>query len=778
MQSLKLFIRHFQKQKTTGFLSIASLALGITVALITGLWCLNESSFDSFHPQAENTYRITRKGFINGESVSLGAVCNPAGPEIKEKLPEVTEVTRIYPLDGFLKVGNRTDGVENVYAADANYHQLLSFPLVQGRIEDFENKPNAIIINEDWAQRYFPHQNPIGEIVDFKGDKEVVGVMKNMPINTSFNIEAFIRIDAVTYLKNAKWGGNDSFITFVKLVEDANVTRLESIITAHALEKFEPYKAIEIKFQLQPLTDIHLGHKYRFDYTKHQSKSLVISFGIMALIILLIGCINFTNLFISNSFLRAKSIGVKKANGATKAQLVFDFISETFIYSLTATIFAVLLAELFTPLFGQIIGYELNIDFTAPITYLVLLALISFSTVMAGIFPAVYMTHFNPVQTLKDQFKGNKVSVVQKSLIIFQFAASIALLIGTITIKKQVDHLQSMNLGFSKENVIYFEMNKSFRDNYDRYAKEIKAFPDVTNVTAKGCSPLDWNQGSSVKRIDNLDNECLMEVCYIKPNYFDMMEMPLVQGANPFGVNDSLNYCVVNEAAAKILGEQSIIGQQVSTTFRGDYIVKGVVKNAYTKSLHQKVDPQVYLSIPDKKYGLVMVKVRHNPKAVITQLQTMWDETTPSYPFTYHFLDSAYEDLYRSEEVASQIANWLMLIAFVISIAGLFGIVRYSINRRTKEIGVRKVNGATLSEIIALLNSTYVKWVGLSFVIACPFAWYLMNKWLSDFAVKTEMSWWIFIVTGLIAMTITVITVSIQAYKAASQNPVKALRYE
>ncbi|MCG8582465.1 MAG: ABC transporter permease [Bacteroidales bacterium] len=778
MKSLKLFIRHFQKQKTTGFLSIASLALGITVALLTGLWCLNESRFDTFHPHAEETYRITRKGFINGESVTLGAVCNPAGPEVTEKLAEISEVTRIYPMDGFLKIGELTEGVENVYAADPNYHHLLHFPLTQGRIEDFENKTNGIIINEEWANRYFPGQNPIGEIIDFRGEKEIVGVMKNMPVNTAFNIEALIRIDAVSYLKKGSWGGNDSFMTFIKINRHADIKKLEAAITAHALEMFEPYKTVDIKFHLQALADMHLGHKYRFDYVKHQSKTLVVSFGIMALVVLLIGCINFTNLFISNSFLRARSIGVKKTNGATKRQLITDFISETFIYSLIGTLLAVLLAELFLPVFAQIIGYSLSIDFTSVSTYLVLFALIAFSTIVAGSFPAIYMTHFNPIQTLKDQFKGNKVSIVQKSLIIFQFAASIALLIGTITIRKQIEHMQTADLGFNKENVVYFEMNKGFRDNYERVARELKAHPDVIEVTAKGSSPLNWNQGSSVKRVDNPINECLMEVCFVKPNYFEMMEMPIVQGVSSFGGHDSLKYCLINEEAAKILGADDILGQRISTTFRGDYIVKGIVRNAYTKSLYQKIDPQIYQVLPDKQHGIIMVKTRNNPKEVIALVQTMWNETPVNFPFTYHFLDNSYKELYQSEEVASKIANWLMLIAFIISIAGLFGIVRYSINRRTKEIGVRKVNGASLSEIITLLNSTYVKWVGLSFLIACPLAWYMMRKWLSGFVVKTEMSWWVFLVTGLIALLITVFTVTVQAYRAASQNPVKALRYE
>ncbi|MCT4645017.1 MAG: ABC transporter permease [Carboxylicivirga sp.] len=778
MKSLKLFIRHFQRNKITGLLSILSLALGIAVALLTGLWCLNESRFDNFHHHSEDTYRITRKGFINGESVTLGAVCNPVGPELKEKLPEIEKMTRIFPLDGYLKVDGKTQGVENVYAADINYHEILNFPLKYGSLSDFENKPNAIIITEEWANCYFPGRNPIGEIVNFRGEKEVVAVMENMPINSSFNIEAFIRLDHVKYLSTAGWGGNDSFITFLVLNKNANLHKLEGIITEHAHAKFPPYKKVDLEFHLQALSDIHLGHKYRFDYIKNQNKTLVVSFGIMALVVLLLGCINFTNLFISNSFLRAKSIGVKKTNGANKRHLVKDFISETFIYSVIATIIAVLLTELFLPRFSEVVGYRLRIDFTSIDFYFVLVTLVVISTILAGSFPAIYMTHFNPIQTLKDQFKGNKVSFLQKGLLIFQFAASIMLLIGSITIKKQITHLQNMDLGFNKENVVYFEMNNDIRDNYDRYVKDLKANPDVIDVTAKGCSPLAWNQGSSVKRVHNPQGECLMEMCYIKPNYFDMMEMPLIEGENPFGKNDSLNYCVINESAAKILGFEGIIDQRITTTFRGDFIVKGIVKDAHTKSLHQKIDPQVFQLLPDEQDGLLMVRTINNPQKVISQLRSIWNKSASAYPFNYHFLDENYDALYKSEQTAGRIANWIMVIAFVITISGLFGIVRYSISRRTKEIGVRKVNGATIVEIITLLNSTYLKWVLISFTLASPVAWYIMDKWLSEFAIKTDISWWIFALSGLIALCISLLTVSWQSWATASRNPVEALRYE
>ncbi len=777
MKNLKLFIRQFKKQKVTGFLSIGSLVLGIMVAIITGLWCYTEWSFDSFHHHPEQTYRITRKGFINDESVSLGGVCRLAGVELKEKMPEIKNMARLYFLSDYLTVGERTERVKNVYATDTNYHQILNFPLKYGSINDFESKPNAIIINEDWANKYFPDKNPIGEVVDFKGAKEVVAVMQNLPVNSSFDIEALIRIDNVSYLKDSEWGNHDGFITFLILDESTNIEELELKATEHASDRVPMYKTLDISYVLQPLKEIHLGHRHRFDHVKNTSEILVFSFAIMAILVLAIGCINFVNLFISSSFLRAKSIGVKKTNGAVKGSLVLEFFSETLIYTVLSTAIAIGLARLLLPLFGGLVGYDLKIDFSSPLLYVYLAALIGITTLASGAFPAFYMTRFNPVETLKNQFTGNKVSLLQKSLLIFQFTASLILLTSTIVIKKQISHLQNMDLGFNKENIVHIEMNENFREHYERLAMELKAHPDVLDVTAKNATPLEWTQGNPISRVDNPGEENIMEICFVKPNYFEVMGMPIVEGENPFGKNDSLNYCVINEAAAKILGGGDILDKRVRI-IEEDFIVKGIVKDAYTKSLHQTVDPQVYRAMWNKQYGVFMMKTRNNPKQAIQALNKLWMQEAPNRPFEYRFLDEDYAKLYHKEEISSQIATWLMVFAFLISIAGLFGIARYVINRRTKEIGIRKVNGAKVANIISSLNLTFVKWVALSFVIACPVSWYLMHRWLGDFAIKTEISWWVFLLTGLCALAVTLITVSMQSYKAATQNPVKCLKYE
>lgn len=273
-------------------------------------------------------------------------------------------------------------------------------------------------------------------------------------------------------------------------------------------------------------------------------------------------------------------------------------------------------------------------------------------------------------------------------------------------------------------------------------------------------------------------DECIMEICAVKANYFNMMNMPLVQGNNPFDISDSLNYCLLNERAAELLGSDNLINQPIKILMGNTYVVKGIVKNAYTKSLHQQIDPQVYTHLPSNRSGVILIKSSDHPQKAIEAINAIWQREVPEIPFEYSFLDDDYAKLYHEEEIAGQIATWLMIIAFLITMAGLFGMARYAIKRRTKEIGLRKVNGATITEIILLLNRSFAMWVFLSFLMACPAAWYLMNRWLSEFAVRTEISWWIFITTGFTALLVTLLTVSYQTYVAANQNPVKCLRYE
>ncbi|TAJ09041.1 ABC transporter permease [Marinilabiliaceae bacterium JC017] len=779
MKFFKIFIRNFLKQKTTGILSIGGLSLGIAVTLLIGLWCLNEMNFDKFHHQPENIYRITRKGFINNETIQLGAVFAPLGKEIKKQFPEIEDMVRLFPIGGIVEINQRMVFEDGAYAVDSTFFNFFNYPMKYGSITNFISNPNAIIIDEQWANKYFPGENPVGQILSFQGDHEIAAVMYSTPINSHLKFHALLLMEGVSWINNnSEWGQNDAYRTYVRVNKNADLAALEKKITVCAVAHFDPYKTIEIHHILQPLLDIHFSNGFRFDDAITSDKKMVFTFFLMAVIILFIGCVNFVNLFISTSFLRAKSVGIKKTNGANKTSLIIEFYLETIFYVLTAIFAGILLAELFLPVFNSFIGYNLTINFKSPELYLFLGSLFLVTVLLAGTFPAFYMTRFDPVKTLKDQFKGQKVSVLQKGLIILQFAASIMLLIGVITIEKQISFLQNTNLGFNKENTLYIRTKGNIMDNYPRIRQELLASPGILEITAKNSTPIEWQQGNAVHIEGKKENQFLMEICRMKPNYFDMMEIPIINGQNPFYANDSLNYCLVNEQAAKLLNLKNPIGTKIAL-WDAAYTIKGVVKNTYTKSLHHGIDPQVYRNLPTLWSSCVMlIKTTPNPREAINAIKEMWTREVPNQPFEYDFLDDDYGNLYKAEKKAGEIVSWAMCIAFLITIAGLFGMARYATERRTKEIGVRKVNGAKVWEIIQLLNMNFIQWVAIAFIIASPLAWLVMTQWLSNFTIHTAISWWIFLLAGLFTLTITLLTVSYQTWKAATQNPVKSLKYE
>jgi len=781
MNTINLFIRYFFKQKTTGFLCIGSLSLGITVALLTGIWCVNEFSFDDFHPHAEQTYRLTRKGFINNESVSIGTTENPIGPEIKAIMPELKEMARLYRLGNILEVDGIKESVNNVWAVDSTFYKVFDYPIKQGSIKPFLGKPNAIIINETWANKYFPGQNPIGQLVSFHGEREVVAVMHDTPTNTHLDINALVRIDGVSWLSKHGWGGNDGYATFVVLNEGSDINSLNKKITNHAYEAMPPYKSIGIKYCLQPLLDIHLGGKLKVDYAKSRDRNLVIAFILLAITVLFVACINFSNLFISNAFLRSKAVGIRKANGAKKGDLIIEFFTETLMYVCLATSIGIVLGELALPVFNQLIGNQLVINYTSPDLWIILLALIVGTTLLAGALPAFYLTQFNPVKTIKDQFSGKKIALVQKVLLVVQIAASVLILISTITIKKQVSHLQNMELGFNKENIIYMGMNYHMRSNFERISQELKSCPDILKVTAKTSLPIDFQNGNLISLTSQPDDEYFTELCYVKANYFDVLQMPIINGENTFHQqNDSTKHCLINERAAELLGGGDLINKQLRNKLGNgqSLIIKGIIKDAYTQSLREQVKPQVYLPIPKGWNYKMMIKTTGHPKAAIEKVKEIWTREVPDVPFEYRFLDERYGELYEEEEVAGYMAFWLMLISFLITVAGMYGMARYAIKRKTKEIGIRKVNGASLAGLVTRLNMSFIKLVAVAFIIAAPVAWFMMNQWLEQFAIRTNISWWIFLVTGLTTLFVMLFTVSYQTLAAANQNPVKCLRYE
>jgi len=782
MNTFKYFRSSFLKHRTTNLLSIGGLSLGIAIALVLGWWAINEMKFDRFNDDANQIYRVCREGFLNNETVKIGTVFGPLSRVAKENLPQIQESIRLTTTTKErFQVGELVNYEESIYLADSNFFQFFNYPIKTGDINSCFNDPDEIVITESLAIKYFADKNPIGETVNlFNRDWQVSAIMFDVPYNSHLQFDAICAMSGIPSFDNDGWGNRDMYGTYVKIAENADKEDLAKSITALAQENFPPYSQIDIHHILQPLSDIHFNTEfYRFDYALKSDKRFVMIFLFMAIAILVIACINFTNLFISTSFLRAKSIGLKKANGASKGSLIREFYLETTLYVLLSVTAGIGISILFLPLFNQLANSNIVFDFSN-VFFLTLLAGITVLTIiMAGTFPAFHLTKFKAAASLKGTFNGRNISALQKGLVILQFAASIVLLVTVVSIKRQVNFVQSADLGFNKSNMVYVDATGAFSESYETIKQELEKSHAILEVTAKNCIPSDWNQGVGISTQETRENPYIMEVCSVKDNYLDLMEIRVVKGENISNYHDSLNYVMVNEQAASVLGIDKNPLDQIVYNGEDPYIVKGVLEDIKTKSLHSRVDPQVYNKLSAVEEGnVLMIRISDDTQSALKAIETKWNEANPDYPFEYQFLDTTYDGLYHNEIRAGKIVTWGMCIALFITMIGLFAMARYSTERRTKEIGLRMVNGAELIDILVLLNKDFLKWVLIALVIAVPISWYAVNGWLNSFAYRTGLSWWIFGIAGIIAVSIALTTVSWQTFLAARRNPIEALRYE
>lgn len=777
------FIRNFKKQRTVGLLNICSLSLGIMVAVIVGLWAINELNFDKFHKNSEHIYRTVTNITLNGSPIKIGSSYYPLGKQAKDELPVIENMCRVSVDNQDIRIDDVIYPAIKTFLTDPNFFTFFTFPLKEGELENVLSSPDKVVISESAATKYFPGQNPIGQSVKLQGkDFAVSGIMKDMPKNSSLQTDfVFPYFDWYT---RSDWGHSDSYITFFLLQEGVNTEAFAESLKQLVYKNFKPFENLGATISLESIHDMHFSSHMTFEYASiiTGNKSLIMIFILTALVILVISCINFTNLFVATSFIRAKTIGIKKTIGAKKGLLMREFYRETACYVLVSIVLGLLLASMVMPVFNNFVQSNLSLDFTSPTLYGFLAGLLVLVVLLAGSFPALYMTRFNVIETLAGKFKGKKVSLFQKSLVITQFAASITLLIVVGFMQKQVDHIISFDLGFNKEHVLYVQGRDKFEQNYKALEGEFLKEPAITGVTRKNGLPTDWQQGWGISRVPSDHTlPVVMEMCRVSPNYFDFFDMEIIAGENPFLLESSLaTDVVINERVAKLLGLDEPVGQMITSDGgENKFTIRGVVRDAYTKSLHQEVDPQVYFKLnDDATWNPIFFKINGDPQRAISFIEQKWKEREADFPFTYHFLDDTYKQLYTSEMNASKVLSFAMFITFMITVAGLFAMAYYATQRRVREIALRKVHGATIKDIFVLLNKDFLVWIVIAFMIACPVAYYGLHEWLSGFVIRTTLSTWVFLLVGLVALTVTLLTTSYQTWKVATANPVKSLKTE
>ncbi|OJV91016.1 MAG: hypothetical protein BGO34_21580 [Bacteroidia bacterium 44-10] len=775
---MKQFVRNFKKQKTVGILNICGLCLGIMCSLLVGLWAINEFTFDNFHKNGDRTYRVVSNFIINDKPTQSGGTYRPLGEEALRVIPEIEQQCRVtLSFYDEVTINNKIYQHQNIILADSNFFSFFSFPLVDGHLNRSLLAPDEVVISQKVARQFFGDEKAIGEIIRLDNKEfRVTAVMQDMPVNS--HLQADFVFPFFGYVERNSWGWSDVFMTYFILQDNPDIPKIETTLS-EIINSNMRFMDFEFKLTLQTLKDIHFSIDFSNDDAIRTNRHTVMLYMITALIILLISCINFANMFVSTSFLRAKSIGVKKVQGSSRERLIWEFYGETACYVAIAIIGGILLAYLVFPSFSRILHSHISIDFTSIHFYLFLVILFLFTVFVAGSYPALYMTRFGIIETVFGRFKGKRISLLQKSLVVLQFTASISLLVIIFFFNKQIRFMLSADLGFNKENILVVYGRDNFGANFESLRDELMKEPSIANITMKNSLPSHWKQGWGVKTVERT-KDIMMEICRVKENYFDFFEIPIIDGDNPFNLAaaDSLQVCVINQTAAKALGLDNPLGATVILNNRDHVTVVGVVRDAWTGSFHSLISPQVYFKLTDDRDRPLFFKISGNPQKAIQTIQRKWEEVVPDVPFEYLFLDNSYAQLYESETNASKVLSMAMAISFLITIIGLFAMAYYSTQRRVKEIAIRKINGANPKDLQILLNKDFMTWVGISFVIACPISFFFVHKWLDDFMQKTTISWWIFLLAGISASVVALITVSFQIWKAARANPVDSLKGE
>ncbi|WP_025725675.1 ABC transporter permease [Bacteroides sp. 14(A)] len=788
---MKQFIRNFNKQKVVGTLNICSLSLSIMVSIVVGLWAINELTYDNFYPDGDRMYRVVQNFELNGKPIRAATSFKPLGEIAEKELPSIEKMCRIVSRTMGVTFHNMVHfGVPSL-VTDHNFFSFFGFPLKEGDIETAFSGTNNAIITESAARKYFPDEDPIGQrIVSHGYDFFISGIMYDIPRNS--HIQAEVILPMFGSFKSWEWDSGFYYDTYFILSPSADLNLIgERLTQINKAGAGDFLKNAYNEVGLELVRDIHFSKtEPGFDNAVKGDKSFLQILVFTALVILIIGCINFTNLFISTAFIRARSIGIKKSQGAGRRTLILEFYKETAVYVFISVVGGLLLAMLTLPVFNNYTGSTTVLDFYNPQLYVFLFCLIIVTILIAGSFPAFRMTKFGIIETIGGKFRGKKMSAFQKALVIIQFTSSISLLIIVFFFGRQIDTLLSQDLGFDNKNVFYVNGWGAFGADYKSLRNELRKNPAIADVAMKQYDlPLRMGNGVGVRSLDG-DEAILIDLSEVSPNYFDFFDMEFLAGENPLWLETAANsrYCVINEAAARALGLEDnpvdvsfmyiSIGQKLIENDGKTYTVKGVIRDSYVKSLHETPGAQMYLNLSRDDHNPIFIRTVGNPQDAIQAMEKMWKEINPNVPFEYHFLDETYDAQYKAEMNARNVLSYALLITFIISAAGLFAIAFYSTQRRIKEIGIRKINGAKVTDLLLLLNKDVVVWVVISFLIACPIAYVFLYNWLDDFVVKTSLSWWVFLIAGVLSALVALITVSYQTWRTATANPIESLKTE
>ena len=798
---LKTAWRFLLKNKAFSFINIIGLAIGTLCCLYIVMYVKDQYSYDEQHANAKDIYRIVTLNNLSGD-IHNNATCSPPiAPAIKKDFPEVAQFTRIVPTLGadnhLLRYKDKSFYNEDAFLVDSTFFRVFNFHFDYGNAANALTEPNSIVLLKSVSDKLFEKENPINKVItiedaDGKNDFRVTGVIDESLGKSNIHASMFIGMNVNGYgdfiLKNTTWSGNNFTYSFIKLKPGTNAAALEKKLPAF-LEKYggQQLKSIgmEKKLHLQPLTSIHTSEGREHEMTPTVNSSFLNILILIAALIQLIACINFMNLSTAKASNRAKEVGVRKVIGAERGNLRIQFLTESFLVSLISVSIALPLLIIALPYLNQITHAEILISSLLDYRiWLLLCGVIVLTSLVAGSYPAFYLSAFQAIKVIKGNFT-NHVSAagIRRSLVVFQFVLSIVLIASIIIIYSQLNYIKNKDLGFDKNQKLIFSFyTDNAKSKMRAFANDIREIPEVKAVSLADnymgqAAYHDWivylPGGSLATGIDqaNLSSD---------ENFVKATGIQIISGRD-FRFHDSAKV-LINETLMNRLGLnlQNAPGTKLLTGDERNYEVAGVMKDFNYSSLYENIKPFMILCEPKRDdIHVVIVNVSSNDyKVLIRKIQSIWHKDLSAEPFQYNFLDAAVQQQYQSEITFSNIINSFTLMAILISCLGLFGLAAFSAEQRKKEIGVRKVLGASVAGLVQLLSKDFIKLVGISILIATPIAWWTMNKWLQSFAYKVNISWWMFVLAGSIAIFIALTTVSFQAIKAAIANPVKSLRTE
>ena len=777
---LKVAFRNMKKHKVYSFINIVGLTIGITCSVLMFLWVQNELNYDRFHNNAKELHRILLdplKAATTHEAVSPPILAR----KMKDEIPEVANATRILPAGRQLFAHeNMTHYEERGLLADPSFFEMFSFPFIQGDPTTALKNLHSLVLTEEVAKKFFRNTNPIGKTITLNNrtDYKVTGVIADVPANSHLQFKFVRSFELLGKAgRNLETWSNVSFYTYVQLRKNSSVEDVNSKLKL-IIEREDPGHNL---YYLQPLTRIHLHSKFNFDLAAHGNIIYVYVFTAAGLFVLLIACFNFVNLATARSGIRAKEVGMRKVVGAKKSDIIKQFYIESLLTSLIALLLAVVLILMLLPTFNNLFGKELAFTLSGNMELILgLIAIAILTGILSGSYPALFLSTFHPIKVIRGNLKsGNRGTWFRKILVVTQFSLTITLFIGTAVVHSQMSHIKGKYLGYDKEHIVAFPLRGDMQKNFETLKNDLLQNTAIVNVTGTSSLPTHIGSGTSSAWWEGKEDgvRIQMQVNSVDSDYLDTFKMEMSQGrffSREYPTDEQA--FVLNEAAVKAMGMESPVGKRFKATGKEGSII-GIIKDFNYKSLHTAIEPLILVMDPRVYYACVRINA-DKISAAIRSLEDTWNKLVPGLPFEYSFLDGRINNLYRAEQRMAKVFNSSTVLALFIACLGLFGMASFSAERRTKEIGIRKVLGASVPSVVSMLSKEYAKLVLISNLIAWPTAYYVMNQWLRGFAYRTNIQIWTFLAAAATALLIAVLTVSYHTIKTATANPVDSLRYE